>query len=373
MGRSCLTLRDLADCLRTLRLTAVRFAAIHVTVPAAALGIALTPALANSGPRDITVRVSCSVLSDVSAAEFEARAKLDLAARSRQGGELEVVCDDLSAKIRWRERGSVWVSRGMPRAPAPSALIDALLVASKDLVEEVARETEQPPTASPAPAEPAGEEKTPRREDAAAPSDDADARRPPKKEPRETARPLRDDLSAPRAAESSSRAPWGAWGVSVGSQALVFAGRSGGMFGPGVGVYLQLPARLTVQLKGQYDFTLGTGDVVSVHAPGGSAMLVAELGNARAWEIGLGPFAGNLVIDAPGGYTPLALSQTFWGAAASARYAWRKDGWRLAFGADARFYALRADLAVDGTVAWGLPIIGMGLAIELSRELYGQP
>jgi hypothetical protein len=42
-------------------------------------------------------------------------------------------------------------------------------------------------------------------------------------------------------------------------------------------------------------------------------------------------------------------------------------------GADARFYAFRPEIAVDGNVVWGLPVIGMGLAVEFSREVYRSP
>ncbi len=153
----------------------------------------------------------------------------------------------------------------------------------------------------------------------------------------------------------------------------MFGGRSGGMLGPSVGVYAELPMGIAAQLKGEYDFALGAGDIVSARASSVSALLVAEVGRARALEIGTGPFIGNLAADAPGPYQPSTVSQGFWGVAASARYALRKDGWRLAMGADARFYAFRPEIAVDGNVVWGLPVIGMGLAVEFSREVYRSP
>src|SRR5687767_8450305 len=89
---------------------------------------------ARAGPRDVTVRMSCPVLSEISTAEFEARAKVDLSVRTTRGGELEVVCDNLAARVRWRERGRAWFARTMPPAVTPATLIDALLVASKELV-----------------------------------------------------------------------------------------------------------------------------------------------------------------------------------------------------------------------------------------------
>src|SRR4051794_3538055 len=89
-----------------------------------------------AAPSDVAVRIKCPVLSDVSTAEFEARAKVDLSARATRGGELEVTCDDLAARIRWRERGGAWFARSVPRTASPAGLVDALLVASKELVED---------------------------------------------------------------------------------------------------------------------------------------------------------------------------------------------------------------------------------------------
>src|SRR5439155_4567753 len=59
---------------------------------------------ASAGTSDIVTRVTCPALPVDVRAEFEARAQVDLTLRSAGGGELDVVCDRLAARVTWRPK-----------------------------------------------------------------------------------------------------------------------------------------------------------------------------------------------------------------------------------------------------------------------------
>jgi hypothetical protein len=319
----------------------------------------------------------CAVLSDVSAAEFEARAKVDLSARSTRGGELDVVCDDLSARIRWRERGGAWFARWMPPTSTPATLVDALLVASKELVEEASRFDKAGSGA--AGEEPKGtvDEATPSALDLAdpaeierAPRDGGDASRMGKR-PRDRATPPEETISSDRPlAEPAAPGAW-AFGVSAGIQAGLFSLRGTGIVGPSVGVFVELPAGFVTSLVGEYDVAIGAGDVVSVRVASVAAVIAARFGPARAFEVGVGGLAGSVFVSSDAPYQPTSLAQGFWGAIVRGRYALRKDAWRFAFGPDVRFHGFQPEVAVEHATVWGVPVVSVGLALEVSRELYG--
>jgi hypothetical protein len=319
--------------------------------------------------------MQCPVLSDISAAEFEARAKVDLAARSPRGGELQIICDGLAATIRWRERTGAWFLRVMPPAVMPAMLVDALLVASKELVEASSLSTsatpgekspslDPPPQGAPEPAD-AREEGTDAAEVAVPPPGQRQQKRVPQRT--ETA-PL---IDWPPAAASSPEA-W-AWGVAAGARGALFTLRGTGVVGPGAGVFLHLPAGWVAHLAGEYDVAVGAGDVVSARVATATAVIAARFGRKRAFEVGIGGLAGSVFANSEAPYQPSSLSQGFWGAIVRARYALRSDLWRFAFGPDARFYGFRPEVAVDRAVVWGLPVVSIGLAVEVSRELFGSP
>jgi hypothetical protein len=101
-----------------------------------------------------------------------------------------------------------------------------------------------------------------------------------------------------------------------------------------------------------------------------AAVVAAAFGPARAFEIGAGGLAGSIFVSAEQPYQPTSLSQGFWGALVRARYAVRTQAWRFAMGPEARFYGFRPEIAVDRVPAWGVPVLSVGLALEVSRTLY---
>jgi hypothetical protein len=324
------------------------------------------------GPRDITVQMSCPVLSDISSAEFEARAKVDLSARAARGGELEVLCDNLAARIRWRPRGGAWSARAMPPTATPAALVDALLGVSKELVEEAARLEEsagadggQAPGETPALAPSAAD---------SSPVEGEEARDQARATSR-TARPQDRAATPDEAAAPSDRSgaafvasrEWG-WGVAVGTQAALFSFRGTGIVGPSVGAFLRLPAGFAASLTGEYDVGIGTGDVVSVRMATVAAVIAAQFGPARAFEVGLGGFGGSFLVDAEPPYQPISHSVAFWGALVRGRYGLRSNGWRFAAGPEVRFHGIRPQVAVDRADVWNVPAISVGLGLEVARE-----
>jgi hypothetical protein len=327
------------------------------------------------GPGDIAVRINCPVLSEVSAAEFEARAKVDMSARTARGGELEVLCDQLAARIRWRERGGAWFARSVPPTSTPATLVDALLVASKELAEEASRfETSLAGDA----AKERGATPDPPVPSTPGVSDVADGRRPDRA--RETARgegsrdrpATRDEEASSDRAGALSVAPrqW-AWGVSLGSQAALFSLRGTGMVGPSVGAFMSLPAGFVASLAGEYDVAIGAGDLVAVRMASAAAVIAARFGPAEAFEVGVGGLVGSVLVSSEPPYQPSSLSQGYWGGIVRGRYALRWDAWRVGIGPDVRFHGFRPEIAVDSAAVWGVPAASVGVALEVSRELYG--
>ncbi|MET0592635.1 MAG: hypothetical protein ABW133_08050, partial [Polyangiaceae bacterium] len=192
------------------------------------------------------------------------------------------------------------------------------------------------------------------------------------KSPSSSAPEQRDEAAAPRSAVSAPSTPWGNLGLSVGSQALLFVSHANGtgMMGPNIGVYAVLPG-FVAHLSGEYDFTFGEGDQLSVRVANGSALALFGLDSRRTFEIGGGFFAGGVFAEGFGWLQPRTQSEWFWGATARARYAVEAGGWRLAFGPDFRFYGYRPQIAIDGAEAWGLPVFAAGISLDLFRELYG--
>ena len=322
--------------------------------------------------------MSCPVLSDVSAAEFEARIKVELSARATRGGELDVVCDNLAARLRWRSRGGDWYSRSLPAAAMPATLVDTLLVASKELVEEAARLDAA--NGKPAAESAKGSDPAPSSADDVAGSAEgvgtADrAREASRTQAGDAARAATGSEAAPSTDRSgtASDAPleW-AWGVSAGTQAAVFSLRGTGAVGPSIGTFVSLPFGIAVHLTGAYDFAFGAGDVVSVRVPTAALAIAARFGSARAFEVGAGGFIGSIFASAAPPYQPTSLTEAFGGAVVRGRYALGKDPWRFAVGPDLRVHGFRPEVAIDGATVWGVPVLSVGLALEVSRELYGK-
>lgn len=325
------------------------------------------------GPSDVTVRIKCPVLSEVSTAEFEARAKLDLSARSPRGGELEVLCDDLAARIRWRERDGAWFARSMPSTASPTALVDALLVASKELVEEAShferashgsadkgeRDTSDLSAPSADESSSASGEKTSTPRAERSPAERTERERSPGQGPLAS----RDAEVIERAAPVAR-----AWGVSAGTGAALFNLQGTGVVGPRLGAFAELAAGIAGSVTGEYDFALGAGDVVTVRVGSLTAVVTRSFGRSRAFEVGVGGLAGAAFASAEVPFEPASRLQTFWGALLRARYAFRDQGWRFATGPELRFYGLRPEVAVDRTSVWAVPVMSVGLALELSRE-----
>ena len=157
----------------------------------------------------------------------------------------------------------------------------------------------------------------------------------------------------------------------MGTQAALFSTQGTGMVGPSAGVFIQLPAGLVASVAGEYDVAIGAGDAVSARMAAASAVIVAQFGQARAFEVGLGGLAGSVFASSESPYQPTSRSQGFWGGIVRGRYALRKEAWRFAVGPDVRFHGFRPEVAVDGAAVWGVPTVSVGLALEVSRELYG--
>ena len=335
----------------------------------------LNARLAWAGPSDVAVRVSCSVLSEVSAAEFEARAKVDLSVRASRSNELEVVCKGLAARIRWRAQGGNWQARSMPASASPATLVDALLVASKELVEEAIREEASPArdasgeqgpatdsTASSAP--PAADAATVERPDGRRPLSSAE-----RAEGRDVSptRAARGDRSI---AQTDGAGTW-AFGVAAGGAASLFGSNGTGMVGPIAGVVVELPVGLVTSLSGEYGVALGVGDIVSVRTASVAAVISAPFGPGRVFEVGVGGLAGGAFASSEAPYQPTSRNQAFWGAILRGRYAVRADAWRFAVGPDIRFYGVRPEVAVDGAYVWGFPVVSGGVWLEVRRALTG--
>ena len=188
----------------------------------------------------------------------------------------------------------------------------------------------------------------------------------------------RDSPTTPEQSASSDRAgavfatprEW-AWGVSVGTHAALFSLRGTGTVGPSVGIFMSLPAGFVASLAGEYDVAIGAGDLVAARMASAAAVIAALFGAGRAFEVGVGGFAGSVFVTSEPPYQPTSLSQGYWGAIVRGRYALRSDAWRFGIGPDVRFHGFRPEVAVDRAAVWGVPVASVGVALEVSRELYG--
>jgi hypothetical protein len=315
----------------------------------------------------------CPVLSDAAAAEFEARAKVDLSARSTRGGELEVVCDDTAARLRWRQRGGAWWARSLSPSTAPATLVDGLLRASEELVEEslrfeVGESAPKDEPALPGPGLAGSEETSPPAPGAVAPG--ASAKPSQKAAPAETAAsedraPSSEGSSQPSGATS----PW-LWSVAAGADAALGVGGVA-ILGPRAGVVAELPGAWVLQLSGEYDFGLGAGDAVTVRMAGASALVAKRFGSAEAFDVAAGAVAGSLFATANGAVQPPSLSEFFGGVLVRGRYGFRQGGWHFSMGPEIRVYGIRPEVAVDHVVVWRVPPVSFGVGLEISLDLIG--
>jgi len=322
------------------------------------------------GPSDVAVRMRCPALSDVAAAEFEARAKVDLSARSTKGGELEVVCDVSATRLRWRQKGGAWWARSLPPPADTATLVDGLLRASAELVEESLRfeggegaSKDQPALPGPSPASPDETSES-------ASSAGAAAKPSRKGAPAETAAteeraPSSDGSSTPSGATS----PW-VWSVAASADAALGVGGVA-IVGPRAGVVAELRGGWVLQLMGEYDFGLGASDAVTVRMAGASAVVAKRFGSAEAFDVAAGAVAGSLFAMANGSVQPASLSELYGGILMRGRYGFREGGWRFSLGPEIRVYGIRPEVAVDHVVVWGVPPVSIGLGLEISLDLIG--
>jgi hypothetical protein len=322
-----------------------------------------------AGPSDVAVRIRCPVLSDVAAAEFEARAKVDLSARSTSGGELEVVCDDSATRLRWRQKGGAWWARSLPPAAAPAAFVDGLLRASEELVEESLRFEGSEAASKDQPAPPEGAASSDETSDSEITGAPAGSPNPPPKAPppddTATTEPSRDD--APRPPSDPSK--WSG-GIAAGADAALFFGGAA-IVGPRVGLFAGLPGGWVIQLMGEYDFGLGAGNDVTVGMAGGSGVIAKRFGRADAFEVGVGPVVGSVFASTSGVVQPPSLAELFAGVLVRGRYGLRAGEWRFSMGPELRVHGIRPEIAVDHVVVWAVPPVSVGLGIEVSLELIG--
>jgi hypothetical protein len=252
-----------------------------------------------------------------------------------------------------------------------------LLRVSEDLVEEALRfegvlgeDASKDPLASPGPSAASAGEVPDSAAGAAAP--DASGKPAPKAPPprsttsAEPSAPPNDRSNEP----SGAGAPW-VWGVAAGADVALFSFAGDGILGPRVGLFAELPATFVLQLTGLYDFGLGAGDAVDVRMAGGSAVIAKRLGPAESLEIGAGLVAGSVFVTADPTIQPPSLAEWFGGVLVRGRYGLREGGWRFSVGPEIRVHAIRPEVAVDHTVVWGVPLVSVGLGLEVSRDIFG--
>jgi hypothetical protein len=189
---------------------------------------------------------------------------------------------------------------------------------------------------------------------------------------RADARETAETPSDHRGAGPATPVEW-TFGVFLGTQAALFSFSGTGIAGPNVGVFVDLQRGITASLAGEYDVAVGAGDIASVRVASGAAVIAARFGPARAFEVGVGALAGSVFASSELPYQPASQSQGFWGGLVRGRYAPRMNAWRFAVGPEMRFYGFRPDVAVDGAAVWGVPVLSVGIALEVSRELLGSP
>jgi hypothetical protein len=275
--------------------------------------------------------VHCRVLSPERAAEFEARARVDLSVRSPQGGNLELTCDDFTAQVAWLpERGGRF-TKSVPTGT--ERLVDALLVAVAELAQQASDVPKSADTVGFAPPPPSS------------------------------------DVSVPPAAALAPKKGL-ALGIALGAQASVFP-TGQGTLGPELGLLVGLPANLVVGVYGDYEVGLGTGEV-GIRQVGGTALLSRWFGERGGIELGVGATAGLVQVSSLPPLGPSPQSAPFLGGVARARYAMQAEAWRVAFGADLRFYGAPTSVHVNGTTVWELSEVTAGVTFDVTTRLYGQ-
>jgi hypothetical protein len=286
---------------------------------------------------DIATDLRCPALSAEVAAEFEARARVDLSMRSPEGGELDVVCRQQDAHVSW------WPKTGTPLARTVRAgegpLVDALLVA----VADVARDSNATIGTPPPPKCPVVEtpDPTPRAEPTCAPP-------------------------APAAVTSSPLA----LGVSLGVDAAWY-GSGQGSVGPALGVLVALPSNFVATVRGQYSWGLGASQVVDVRVWGATLSLSRWWGERHTFELGAGASAGVVLATTSGAFGPSPQSTGYFAGIAHARYALTVDAWRFALGPEIRLLDAPVAIHVDGAQTWRWPALTAGLSLDVATAAYG--
>ena len=158
----------------------------------------------------------------------------------------------------------------------------------------------------------------------------------------------------------------------AGAQGAFASPASTGIVGGSAGVFVQLPADLVASLAGEYGGAFGSGAIVSIRVADVVAAISARFGPAHNLEVGVGALVAGLFASTESpNYTPASQSQPFWGAIVRARYGVENGLWRMAVGPDLRFHGFRPDVSVNGSTVWGVPGLTAGIALEVSRELFG--
>jgi hypothetical protein len=314
-----------------------------------------------AGTSDIVTRVACPALPTDIRAEFEARAQVDLTLRSAGGGDLEVICRDLTAKVTWRPKAGGSFERDASAA-TPGGLVDALLFAVAELASESARAQANRPPPPPTGADTAVAPSTP---DGAAES---------------TAESPAD--AVPPAAAGERRSAGGGLpaipiGITGGGTASLFSTSGAGAAGPHAGFIFRLPASLLLTLEGGYGFGFGAISPVSVHTLETSAVVSTVFGSGRTYELGGGVLLGQLSASATGLYSPQSDTKVYFAALARARYGGMVGGWRLAFGPEVRLNLPPTEVVVrtSGTgsenTAWDISAVTVGITLDIATSLYG--
>jgi hypothetical protein len=310
-------------------------AGVCLVHPSASVALAAllwaSSSLARTEKFDTTVH--CRALSPEMAAEFEARARVDLSVRSERGGALELECDDLIARVTWLPEKGGRFTRSVPMAT--ESLVDALLVAVANLAHQ-----------------------------ATAARQDADA-------VRVVSPPASSEAPMPMPPAAEPVPKGLALGLALGAQASIFP-TGQGTLGPEVGLVVGLPANLVAGIYADYAVGLGAGEFVGIRLMGGTALLSGWFGERGAFEVGVGTTAGVVEVSTVPPFGPSPQTAAFLGGVARARYALQADSWRVAFGADLRFYGAPTSVAVNGATIWKLSGVTAGVSLDLTTRIYGR-